>query len=444
MLRRIIAERHHDCEDLIGKFLDDSHYDMIVDDDADVYAPGVALKGEHDEDDVLLKFRKNVFSEQEQKQAYEGLIGAAKPSQNRGTAAGPRAEKLGTREWVTSWQQEALDIMISAHQRLDGNDALAEHIKNKDKWEEDKDSFRGNVWGTTKVEADGHTYDGFFDRWVATMVPKSTEERKQAASEVVRKYIVKTNYANEVRSGIAGYFDRYPRIPYGRATTYTRDNPEKFKLAFPYIHNLDQHFKDMLPTRYERQRNIADKLDPRFLIDGTVFTTLTVNNTFRTAAHRDAGDYGPGFSNLGVISGGKDFKGGYLVLPEYRIAVNIRPGDLLLIDNHRAIHGNTPILPVDGREEDIQRMSIVAYFRDKMQLLGSWEYEQKRYEFIEHRRANKEHPDWRPLWNGISADWDESKEWADFLSQTEEGKEMLNTYHPNLRPHNTLEGFFSD
>jgi len=35
--------------------------------------------------------------------------------------------------------------------------------------------------------------------------------------------------------------------------------------------------------------------------------------------------------------------GGYLIFPEYRIAVNVRPGDLLLVSNHEIIHGNTEI-----------------------------------------------------------------------------------------------------
>ena len=32
------------------------------------------------------------------------------------------------------------------------------------------------------------------------------------------------------------------------------------------------------------------KIDPKFLVPGTVFTTLTINKNFRTAAHFDAGD----------------------------------------------------------------------------------------------------------------------------------------------------------
>ena len=98
------------------------------------------------------------------------------------------------------------------------------------------------------------------------------------------------------------------------------------------------------------RKKFADRLDKRFLIgEDTTFTTITVNTTqsdrkARMACHRDAGSLNEGYSNLTVITkDGKDWKGGYLVTPEVRAAINVRPGDLLLIDNMRIIHGNTPI-----------------------------------------------------------------------------------------------------
>ena len=106
----------------------------------------------------------------------------------------------------------------------------------------------------------------------------------------------------------------------------------------------------------------------------TPFTTVTVNKNFRTAAHRDAGDLHEGFSNLTVVAkGDQQWTGGYLVLPEFRVAINIRPGDLLLINNHAGIHGNTELLPPEGKTlADMERISLVCYFRENMLKLGSW------------------------------------------------------------------------
>jgi hypothetical protein len=271
------------------------------------------------------------------------------------------------------------------------------------------------------------------------------EQRAEEARKVA-KMVSDTTYATPVYSGVAGFFDRYPRFPYGRSCSYNHHNPEKFEKAFPYLRQLNKEFATLLPERFGNQKTAADKLDPRFLVGGdTVFTTITVNKSFRTAAHRDAGDLASGFSNLGVISVGKNFRGAYLVLPEYRIAVNIRPGDLLLIANHDAIHGNTEILPEEGCCPDcIVRMSIVCYFRENMQELGSWEYETARRDFIEQRRTNPDHPLQRPLWNGVSPSMWETQEWKDFLLTRDGGDEMLRKHHPELLHEKvTLDDFFS-
>jgi hypothetical protein len=254
----------------------------------------------------------------------------------------------------------------------------------------------------------------------------SPAERKVAAKDMVDTYISDTSYANTVNSGICGWFDRYPRIPYGRATAYTEKNPELFSKSYPYLQTLSRKFEELLPVRYGKQKAFTDKIDPAFVVPGTPYTTLTVNRTFRTAAHRDAGDFSDGFSNISCISpdGKKSWEGCLFVLPEYRIAVELHPGDLLLVNNHDGIHGNTEII---GDNSD--RISIVAYAREKMALLGSFEYENLRRQFVDYRRLNQEHPEWRPLWNGVSSKMWESTEWYDYLKE-QGGQEMLDTYHP--------------
>ena len=163
-----------------------------------------------------------------------------------------------------------------------------------------------------------------------------------------------------------------------------------------------------------------------------------MNSNFRTAAHYDAGDLNTGLSNLLVVSNGGRYKGGYLVLPEYRVAVNVRPGDLLLINNHECMHGNTPI---ELEDENAERISLVCYFREKMLELGSYEYENHRYEYVESRRKNREHKLWKPLWNGISEGMWTEQEWYDYL-EANGGKEMRDKYHPKKKV-STLEGLFA-
>jgi hypothetical protein len=405
----IIAKKKHECEDLLGKFLDESHYDILVNEDTDFYTPLDSLNEHNKELQIAFKFRKNFFSEEEQKQAYNGLRDAAQQSQNRGLAAGPKGQKLQGREWATIEQLDLLDYLKKLDDRAEITKEDIEAIKARAKTKMDT---RGQVWLSSETKKENFN----FEEWMTSISKKSTQQVKKEAVWILESLISDTTYANPVLSGIAGYFDRYPRIPYKRATSYTKDNFEKFKLAFPFLETLNEGYKKLLPWRWGNQRAAADKLDHRFLVGNTVFTTITVNNTFRTAAHRDAGDLHTGFSNLLVLSNDGRFTGGYLIIPEFRVAINVRPGDLLLINNHDCIHGNTPIIAEEGSE----RISLVCYFREPMiseDQQGSWEYEDLRYKFVEYRRLNKEHPGHknRHLWNGIDAGMWDSTEWYNYL-----------------------------
>ena len=445
MVKVVVAERKYDCQHLLGQFLDEQHYDLLIEEDMDVYMPANCDIGTQascdkdcsscdkgtDEKRIVLKFRKNYFSKEQQDQAYKGLREAATETQNRGIAAGPRGEKLGNREWVTEYESEMVDYFLDPYTSLDGDPV--DDIIRRYKGKPPSPSNRNNVWSVNRVKQDNFN----FDDWVENTRKLSTAERIKAANYVADELICPTTYANSVYSGIAGWFDRYPRIPYGRATSYTQRNPEKFAMAYPFLQTLAKGFKELLPRRYAAQMDAASKIDEAFLVPGTPFTTVTVNKTFRTAAHYDAGDFTEGLSNLLVLSNNGNYKGGYLVAPEYRVAVNVRPGDLLLINNHEVMHGNTPIELLD---EEAERVSLVVYFREKMLELGSKKYEDCRYNFVESRRKNPDHPMQRRLWNGVSQGMWASQEWYDFC-KAELGEAELQKYHPEAFK-SSLEDFF--
>ena len=430
MTKVIIAKTKIDCEHLLGQFLDESHFDTVINEDTDCFFQS------EDESNIAFKFRKNYFSKEQQDAAYAGLREAATQTQNRGLAAGPKGEKCGGREWVTEFQLRAIDYLKKQAENSVIQVNVKEEIESLRARYENEETSRGLVWLNAKVKED--EFD--FETWLKKVVKMPIKERKDEARGVEETYISDTTYANVVFSGIAGWFDRYPRIPYGRATAYTQHSYDKFKLAFPFLQTLDRGFAELLPTRHAAQREAADKIDPAFLVSETVFTTITVNKTFRTAAHRDAGDFSNGLSNLLVLSNNGNFTGGYLILPEVRIAVNVRPGDLLLVNNHEYIHGNTPI---EMQDEVAERVSLVCYLREKMLELGSKEYEDHRFNYVECRRKNKEHRLQRRLWNGISEGmWDE-QEWYDYLERIG-GRAMVEKYHPKAYEKiSTLEDLFA-
>jgi len=412
----VLVRKKIDSEETLGSFITCADYaDRIINDDCDLYAE--SIDGKISEDNVIFRFRKNVFTKEEMDMAYAGLRDAATESQNRGMAAGPRGDQLGAegrgnRDWVTPEQLEILSFLARPLNTFEDGTTI-ESIRESHK-KGSKDETRGQVWLRSAVTKKYPEYHGWFDKWVAGIHNLSREEQIVEAQYVIKNYISDTNYAQSVMSGIAGYFDRYPRIPHGRVCAYNDKNPEKFKLAFPYLNKLNDQFRELLPVRWGNQRREADKLDKRFLVDETVFTTLTVNHNWRTACHRDAGDLHEGFSNICGITGpeGKGWKGAEFLLPEYRIAIDLQPGDMLLVNNHGGIHGNDALLG-----DDNDRLTLVCYFREKMVDLKSWDYEMLRKQFVEERRTNKDHKLQRPLWNGVSPGMWEDQEWYDYMKK---------------------------
>ena len=87
---------------------------------------------------------------------------------------------------------------------------------------------------------------------------------------------------------------------------------------------------------------------------------MTVNYNFRTAVHRDAGDFEEGFGNLVVCQEGME--GGWLLFPRYHVAVVLETCDFMAMDVHEW-HGNSAIQPT---EPSGFRLSFVCYLRHRM------------------------------------------------------------------------------
>ncbi|MGB2010564.1 MAG: hypothetical protein ACPIG6_06295 [Akkermansiaceae bacterium] len=185
--------------------------------------------------------------------------------------------------------------------------------------------------------------------------------------------ISKARRANDISSGIIGYYDRYPRIPYCRLTAFNQNHFKDWKEVYPIIKFVDNQFAQLVPDKYELQRAEADATSQDFVIPNTAFTTVTVNQNWQTAVHKDAGDFEQGFGNLVALRRGK-YEGGYFVLPEWRVAIDLQNCDLLMVNVHRW-HGNTPIKMIS---KDALRVSLVMYYRKKMIECGTHEEERLR------------------------------------------------------------------
>ena len=191
---------------------------------------------------------------------------------------------------------------------------------------------------------------------------------------------------NVVASGVVGYYESTAFLDAAcRMTSYTRGALKNYLHGLPFIQAIDEQFKKLVPDAYAKQL-AAVKKQPLYRIDGTAFSTLTVNMNFRTALHQDAGDFKEGFGNLTVIEWGK-YHGAITMFPRYEVGFDVRSGDFLAMDVHEW-HTNSPFIEtkedkeynktlpeirtrdpetgVKGTEHKFQRLTFVCYFREKL------------------------------------------------------------------------------
>lgn len=193
-----------------------------------------------------------------------------------------------------------------------------------------------------------------------------------AGSKRVAMASGKRTEARRIPSAIVGAFDPMGPRKYCRLTAWTGRETDKYKILWPLLRFIGDQLREHVPERWERQMAAVQATHPDWIIPDTPFTTVTVNNTYETGVHKDAGDLDEGFSTLAVLRRG-EYRGGCLVFPEYRVAVDMQDGDLLLMDAHEW-HGNTWLDPRPKRNHNGQlvedpgyeRISIVSYFRTKM------------------------------------------------------------------------------
>jgi hypothetical protein len=136
--------------------------------------------------------------------------------------------------------------------------------------------------------------------------------------------------------GSLGYLDATPDQPCHK-TPLTRHQPKMLDGAESLIKLVDALYKQYLMAFYAKQQAEVEKV-PCWRLWDTAFTTIYLAKNFRTAYHRDSGNLKGVMTALMPMG---HFSGGELVLPRWRIAFALRPGDLLFFDPQQ-LHGNLP------------------------------------------------------------------------------------------------------
>ena len=190
---------------------------------------------------------------------------------------------------------------------------------------------------------------------------------------------------NTVFSSVVGYFEATPfaKVPC-RMTSYTQKYFQGYRKGIPFLQAIDRQFQKLVPAPYRAQQKRI-KSTPAYRIADTAFSSVTINRNFRTALHKDAGDFKDGYGNLTVLERGL-YHGGETLFPQYGIGIDLRAGDFVAMDVHEW-HCNAPMTetaedaafnkgldPVytksevgaQGEDERWTRISFVCYVREKL------------------------------------------------------------------------------
>ena len=340
-----------------GKWIDTSYLKYpVITSNTDVYY--------HDNDGsekLLLKFRKNVISNHLLRTGWNSYKDLAKASRGRGASAGPinpnsvywkKRNLVKTSKWSTGYLTPEGNILKEELEKLSISD-LQEKLKSLN-------------------------------------VKSTSENNKEELIQLIIKEhggISKMKVNNQVASNPIGFYEsssNFCKLPC-RLTHFTRTNYDKFNQGLPFIQKIDSLFKKYVPDSYQKQFERANQKE-HLKIKDTSFSTVTINRNFRTALHRDAGDFKDGFGNLTVIERGK-YHGGYTSFPQFGIAIDVRSNDFLAMDVHQW-HANTPIylteddkkyndsidfafkdnseVGTEGIYEKYTRLTFVCYLREKI------------------------------------------------------------------------------
>ena len=310
---------------------------------------------------LLLKFRKNCVPQELIQLGWDSYKDLAKASRGRGASAGPidttsqywgKRKLVDTKKWSTGYlNPKGLELHeLYSHFELSALKMKCDELE-------------------IKYSEDISTED-----CIKLLI------KKQGG-------ISKMKVNNQVASNPIGFYEagkNFADLPC-RLTHFTRTNFEKYNNGLPFIQKIDQLFKRLIPDAHERQLERAN-LKSHLKIPKTCFSTVTINRNFRTAMHRDAGDFKGGFGNLTVIERGK-YHGGYTIFPQYGVAIDLRNNDFVAMDVHQW-HCNTPLYETEedkkfnetmepvfkdnpevgtaGIYENYTRISFVCYLREKI------------------------------------------------------------------------------
>jgi hypothetical protein len=206
-----------------------------------------------------------------------------------------------------------------------------------------------------------HIYNKFLSAYAKKQIAKAELARESPVDYLLRTAGITSMGSSDGRTVTSKEDIREKLLRWEKAL------PDAFaQMFFMQLAETNPEYLDKLIEQTDdakkglKYRHIPGKKDGNVVlgntVPGTMFSTITVNQTALFRAHEDGNNLAGALSCLAAFG---NFSGGELCFPRFGVSCPMEPGDLLIADTNRELHGN--LGPLFG-----DRISIVAYMRDAL------------------------------------------------------------------------------
>ena len=186
----------------------------------------------------------------------------------------------------------------------------------------------------------------------------------------LRWAVKNTNYITGKRSrglvSTSAIFGFRPRLAmrqdYCSATSMATDQKKQHHVISSFAKELVRYYKQYFPERYEfHTKLVEEKVMQDWTIGGSPFTSGIVNKNNQLKYHFDSGNFKGVLSNMVVFK--KDVAGGYLIIPELDIALEVADNTLTIFNGQEILHG---VSTIEYNNDHAYRYSVVYYSLEQM------------------------------------------------------------------------------
>lgn len=195
-------------------------------------------------------------------------------------------------------------------------------------------------------------------------------------------------------SAIFGYSPRIAmRHDYCTVTAMAINEKKQHYVITQFAKELVGYYKEHFPERYEfHTKLVEERVMKDWTIGGSPFTSGIVNKNNQLKYHYDAGNFKGVLSNMVVFK--KDVSGGYLVIPEFDLALEVADETVTIFNGQDILHG---VSTIEYDNEHAYRYSAVYYSLEQMWKCEPLDDEIARIRKVkterEHKRLDEEHLD---------------------------------------------------